>query len=353
MSQTAAQSNRRAQGLEENSKSIGVLYTGYLEKKNPVTGSYNKRFVVLTHEALHWFVRLDGDDLFGEERGRIGLGAIISTRILEEDANAFQIESTDKTKRFFRSTSPVMCEEWVSAIKSTTKNLSEYQKKKVSFPFRHQNGEEEEATLEVTILLVSHASKDKEIVLSRNTGWNRVININNFKSVDKILISTSNGGMVTLTSDVLALRSEGAVDFEVAVQGVTLASSLRMTVQKSIEINSVSKPQISSDSFFSSIIAITMAISSNRAQFVPFFLAVMVLFVGISSILYLEAHFMLFFMFSMASALYVVYSLYQSTADALSSNKGDNYSLRIHAHAFTSPDAPIYALEDEIPKRLD
>jgi hypothetical protein len=59
---------------DDYSKNLGVLYTGYLEKKNPTTGSYKKRFVVLTHEAIHWFLRSDGDDLFGEERGKIVLG---------------------------------------------------------------------------------------------------------------------------------------------------------------------------------------------------------------------------------------------------------------------------------------
>jgi len=47
------------------SKNFGVLYTGYLDKRNPVTGSYKKRFVVLTHESLHWFRRNEGYDLFG------------------------------------------------------------------------------------------------------------------------------------------------------------------------------------------------------------------------------------------------------------------------------------------------
>lgn len=41
---------------------FGVLLTGYLEKTNP-TNSFDKpktRFVVLTHEGLHWFRRESG-----------------------------------------------------------------------------------------------------------------------------------------------------------------------------------------------------------------------------------------------------------------------------------------------------
>jgi hypothetical protein len=37
--------------------SLGVLYTGWLDKKNPVNGYYKKRFVVLTSDCIHWFRR--------------------------------------------------------------------------------------------------------------------------------------------------------------------------------------------------------------------------------------------------------------------------------------------------------
>ena len=55
---------------DEASKSLAVLYTGYVEKKNPLYGGgYRKRFVVLTGLSIHWFIRVnDGHELFGEER---------------------------------------------------------------------------------------------------------------------------------------------------------------------------------------------------------------------------------------------------------------------------------------------
>lgn len=40
-----------------------------------------RRFVVLTHESLHWFKRAAGYDLFGEERGSMSLGDISSIEI--------------------------------------------------------------------------------------------------------------------------------------------------------------------------------------------------------------------------------------------------------------------------------
>ena len=159
---------------KHDDKSVGVLYTGFLEKKQDnFSGTYKKRFVVLTHEALHWFDRNDDDDLFGEERGKIKLNIIISVRILDEDANSFQIESIDKSKRVFRSNTPVMCEEWVSALKSTIKNLGEYTKKKAAAmssntqdqksPFFTGDDDDSNATPEVNVLLVSHVTYANKI----------------------------------------------------------------------------------------------------------------------------------------------------------------------------------------------
>eukprot|EP01032_Pedospumella_encystans_P035586 gene35586-40251_t len=105
----------------EDGKSLGVLYTGYLDKRNPVTGSYKQRFVVLTLESLHWFKRSEGYDLFGEERGQVPLGSILTTRILDEDPATFEVQGTDTKKRFFRATGSDNSEEWVSAIRSAIK----------------------------------------------------------------------------------------------------------------------------------------------------------------------------------------------------------------------------------------
>jgi len=363
MSVGTPQKNRTNTDVE-SARNVGVLYTGYLEKKNPVRGSFAKRFVVLTHEALHWFARREGDDLFGEERGRIGLNAILSVRILEEDANAFQVESVDQAKRLFRSASPIMCEEWVSAIKSTMKNLPEYQKKKVNFANNFRSYlEHDDATPEVKISLVSHCAVDKELVLSRDPDWDRLIHVKCFKPQDKLLISTSNSGIVTLTSDVFELRSEGAVDFEVAVQGVTLASSLRLTVQKAASAQNAKASRSSKAGSYSTsnsnssgkstFVSRLLALSSDRSQFAPLVLSTMVLLVGASIARDVTSSWSLFYLFAILHALYTMYIMLGSTGDG--SDKGPvgiDYTLRIHAHSFTSPDAPINAPEDEIPQRL-
>lgn len=113
---------------EERHRNLGVLHTAYLDKRNPINGYYKKRFVVLTHEAIHWFQRNEGYDLFGEERGNVSLGSILSTRILDEDSNIFEIQGTDTKKRLFRASTPLICEEWVMAIRSAVKAFTDKQR---------------------------------------------------------------------------------------------------------------------------------------------------------------------------------------------------------------------------------
>ena len=108
---------------------------------------------------------------------------ILSVRILDEDGNSFQIESIDKLKRIFRANSPVICEEWVSALKSTIKNLAEYTKKKEQMlkssrvaedgrfsAFYHPEDEDANIAPEVNVLLVSHVTYANTPVSSAASG---------------------------------------------------------------------------------------------------------------------------------------------------------------------------------------
>ena len=54
--------NRR---LGAEAKNFGVLFTGYLEKRQPkyLQTRYKQRFVVLTQDAVHWFKRDEGNDI--------------------------------------------------------------------------------------------------------------------------------------------------------------------------------------------------------------------------------------------------------------------------------------------------
>lgn len=56
------------------------------------------RFVVLTHDSLHWFVKKDeSHEFFGEERGHIELTVILSVRVMDEDGTTFEIIDTTHT----------------------------------------------------------------------------------------------------------------------------------------------------------------------------------------------------------------------------------------------------------------
>lgn len=151
--------------MDETAKNLNLLYTGLLEKRNPRNGSYNNRFVVLTHDIVHWFKRSsEGGELFGEERGHIGLDSILTVRVLDEDATCFEIQQINQKKSLFRGACITSAEEWVSAIRSAIKGFSD---------------RPEDRVLEVSVNLVSLKSKadGTELVISRNPVWDRIINL--------------------------------------------------------------------------------------------------------------------------------------------------------------------------------
>ena len=84
---------------------------------------------------------------------------------------------------------------------------------------------------EVSILMISLRTKVLEIVIARNPNWDRVISVINVKPDDMLIVSLSNGGVVQLSHSMLRNRARDGLEFEIAVQEVPLASSLRMTVE--------------------------------------------------------------------------------------------------------------------------
>ena len=46
--------------MEPEKYTDDMLLSAYLDKQNPVFGGFRRRFVVLTHDALHWFKVSEG-----------------------------------------------------------------------------------------------------------------------------------------------------------------------------------------------------------------------------------------------------------------------------------------------------
>ncbi len=62
---------------------LGVLLTGYLLKRGYWGAADKRRYGVLTHTALHFFNRKEGEDLFGEERGLVNVADIKKVEKIE------------------------------------------------------------------------------------------------------------------------------------------------------------------------------------------------------------------------------------------------------------------------------
>jgi len=215
------------------SSGLGVLFTGYMEKQNPIRKSYSKRFLVLTHEAFYWFRRPDNTDLFGEERGSISLSAILSVR--RKDEYSFDIEDTAHGHRFFRyiagTGSVAQCDEWITQIRSACKKLKdkieqsarEKRKQKkgsgsIQQPTAATEGDtetnKEEQKRSVAVRMVTLKNNGIELVMARNPIWERLIRIPFMQEGDVVLISTSNGGIVTLSRSFMlekAMKSQDMI----------------------------------------------------------------------------------------------------------------------------------------------
>lgn len=343
---------------EEHNKSLGVLYTGYVDKQSRHSwSSFKKRFLVLTHSAVHWFQRAEETDLFGEARGQVGLGSILTVRILDEDGTTFEIQTIDRIKRLFRASTPIICEEWISTIRSAIKSFS---------AAKNNNTKNEDNNLdtndEVNVLLISLRSKISEIVITRNPDWQRIVNLPVIKPDDLLLISTSNGGLVTLTYDQIEMRSEHGTEFDISVQSVTLASSLKLsisnitnkkyTVTGSNNSSNNSHDHNKTNNTFINKILFHMNNSNNVFHLV---LSVMVMIVGATSVGSIGPDTSLFFVFTMILAFYnFLYVTNGSNVDDINGlHSLKDLCLRIRGHAYTSPDAPVFSPEEEeIPLRF-
>ena len=355
--------NRRDSELrpDDTAKSLGMLYTGYLDKRNPVNGHYHVRFVVLTHDFVHWFKRSnEGVELFGEERGHIGLESILSVRVIDEDSTCFELQSTDHIKRYFRGSSLLVCEEWVSAIRSAIKGFLDKESRVTE---GHESG------VEVFVNLITLKSKidGTELVISRNPAWERIVNVPSMSKGDGLLLSTTNGGTVSLSFEMMSLKSEEDTDFETSVQSVPLASCLRISVRRRNLYDKKDGFFISPDSniiarIIGKLLTFLSIVSKHQNNAMTLVLSIMVILVGSASIPYLSPDTSLLFVFAIVLSCHGIIRMFIEVSNnselglGISSENGRNsgylFSLIIHGHTFTSPDAPITQVDDEIPKRF-
>jgi hypothetical protein len=206
-------SNKQAGGAlshvsaNEGGRKMGVLYTGYLEKKKVewISVSFKRRFVVLTNEALHWFKRPDGYDLFGDERGRLSLINILSARVLTDDLSKFELVSTDNIERVFNAPSPDIAEEWVSAVRSALRNSKKITKRlrrrlsEMHGPLDITAGGMDEDEVNVALLSLFSSATGMEWVVTRKPAWGRVVSLRQCHDEDEVLIALNTGGHVRST----------------------------------------------------------------------------------------------------------------------------------------------------------
>jgi hypothetical protein len=398
---------------KDHKHQLGVLLTGYLQKQNPYGKAYRSRFVVLTQEAFHWFKvcyfycycwlclhvshiyqKQENDHLFGEERGQVSLKSIETVRILDEDPTQFELLTENFTRRYFRCRDEGECEEWVSAIRSAVKTISAEKVKRRQSVYNSEGQKfidptDESGNIdidEVKVILVSHLSKSDgvETVIARNPGWDRLIFLKNICNGDSVVISTSNGGTITLSHSTIQDKASMSAPFDTAIQNVLLASSLRTllieephTLEQALapvkkrtmmsqvveSFNEVSQDQRSVEILtlslmvaFTALKAFISMFSTDVESSLSLFVALAVVLAGSAAVqVPFSSHAMYHTAPSPIIALFLLQTFTVSTSRSghpPPRQTGDNFHLTIIEHQYTSPDAPVKAPEDEIPIRF-
>lgn len=295
----------------------------------------------------------------------------MTVTVLDEDSTTLEIQGTDTKKRYFRASTTVFCEEWVSAIRSAIKAHARRPagRRATLNNFRGviEDTEEEYEKTDVNVLLVSlkSSASHAEVVITRNPEWNRVITISAVKFGDQIIISTSNGGQIILQYENIMMRAEDGHDFDVAVQGVPLASSIKISLELlplAYQMLDRQRQRINGkQSIHSRLVEWAAVVTSDRASAISTVLSLMVLMAGVRSLSSraIGPEGTLLLLFAGALSIYNLYRTIEAAREgaiAMTTQQGGNRGLPLrlvlHGHTFTSPDAPINDPESEIPQRF-
>lgn len=197
----------------------------------------------------------------------------------------------------------------------------------------------------------------KEVVLARNPKWNRVILVPNVKQGDEVVISTSNGGNVVLSSDMLEDKVDiSAEGFEVALQNVPLASSLKISVLRASSYVENDNDMLESNkNWFARMKQLCLKLSIDRRNTATLVLATTFLMVSISSFASVNEDTSFMFILAILLAAHSLHLIISSVRGKNNTSEHiipKTYRIILRGHAFTSPDAPVNEPEEVIPQRF-
>ena len=211
--------------------------------------------------------------------------------------------------------------------------------------------------IEVSVLLVSLKllNTERETVLARNPTWERLIKVPDLKPGDYLMISTSNGGTIELSSSLIEEKAYDNQEFDAHITGVPLASSLRIRLEPDVSyIDSASASTIYKNTKDpkSKATSILVSLFSDRESFLIVLLSTLVVtIIAISVGNLLENQDAL--LVSSISTLLATVTTYQILKKYWrKEDPSISYNLYINAHIFTSPEAPVGTEEDMIPQRF-
>ena len=138
-------------------------------------------------------------------------------------------------------------------------------------------------------------------------------------------------------------------EFDAPITNVAIPQSLRMTVSKESLIND-SRPSSKLAITTQEILSVAVNhFGNDRNAMIVLMLSSMVILVSVKS--FLSAESLTLPLLSLSLASFTIYSVLPR-AKSRKSEAGNNYLIRIRAHQYTSPDAPVHEMDDDIPQRF-
>lgn len=168
---------------------------------------------------------------------------------------------------------------------------------------------------------------------------------------DELSISTSNGGLVILTSSVLEYRADDSMnEFDAPILNVAIPQSLRMTVSAEVPMTEA-KPSKGTNKVQELFFEILTHCGSDRNTTIVLMLSLMVILVSMNSLTLMHSETLILSLLSLSLATFTIFTTFPTT-QSRKSEVGKNYIIRIRAHQYTSPDAPVHEMDDDIPQRF-
>lgn len=195
-----------------------IIFAGLVEKKNPTSGKYRSKYLILTSQSLHWFEPSTNNHLVGVEKGQIPLTSIKFMNSIQSERNkssTFEIIDCKDSRKLFQCSSITGADEWIDEIKFAMKPTSNYSinsnrsiNEKNFSSNEKANFSDETTLLPPHIMLISiKRYEGDEVIIARDIEFNTLLLLSKLTVNDIVKVTMSNDKIITITVQQLEIQA--------------------------------------------------------------------------------------------------------------------------------------------------